>query len=84
MQALLDMMDRQLFGNTVEAYLISAAVFFGVLIALPIGRAIILRHLKAFLRRRRTTLMTYSMICFDASSDRLSICSSRSTSAPCR
>ena len=47
MQALLDMMDRQLFGNTVEAYLISAAVFFGVLIALPIGRAIILRHLKA-------------------------------------
>ena len=47
MQALLDMMDRQLFGNTVEDYLISVTVFFGVLVALPIGRTIILRRLKA-------------------------------------
>ena len=51
MQALVDMMDRQLFGNTVEDYLISVGVFFGVLVALPIGRAIILRRLKALSAR---------------------------------
>ena len=32
MQALLDAMDSQFLGNTVRDYLISAAVFLGVLI----------------------------------------------------
>ena len=47
MQALLEMMDSQFLGNTVQDYLVSAAVFLGVLVGLPIGKAIILRHLKA-------------------------------------
>ena len=44
MQALLDVMDSQFPGNTVEDYLISAAVFLGFLVGLPIGKAIILRR----------------------------------------
>ena len=51
MPALLEVMDRQFFGNTVEDYLISAAVFLGVLVGLPIGKAIILRRLKALSQR---------------------------------
>ena len=51
MQALLDVMDSQFLGNTVEDYLISAAVFLGVLVGLPIGKAIILRRLKAVSER---------------------------------
>ncbi len=44
MQALLEVMNRQFLGNTVEDYLISAVVFIGVLVGLPIGKAIILRR----------------------------------------
>ena len=51
MQALLDVMDRQFLGNTVEDYLIGAAVFLGVLVILPIAKAIILRHLKTLSQR---------------------------------
>ena len=51
MQALLDMMDSHFLGNTVEDYLVSAAVFFGVLASLPIGKALILRHLKSLSQR---------------------------------
>ena len=47
MQAFLEVMNHQFLGNTVEEYLISAAVFLGVLVGLPIGKAIILRRLKA-------------------------------------
>ena len=56
MQAFLEVMDHQVFGNTVENYLISAAVFFGVLFGLPIGKAIILRHLKALSERTANTI----------------------------
>ena len=51
MQALLDVMDSHFLGNTVEDYLIAAAVFLGVLLVLPIARAIILRRLKALSQR---------------------------------
>ena len=51
MQALLAMMDRHFLGNTVEDYLIAAGVFVGVLLVLPIARAIILRRLKALSQR---------------------------------
>ena len=51
MQALLEVMDRQFLGGTVEEYLISAAVFLGVLVGLPICKVIILRHLKALSQR---------------------------------
>ena len=40
MQALLEVMDSQFLGNTGEDYLISAAVFLGVLVGLPIGKAL--------------------------------------------
>ena len=51
MQALLEAMDSQVFGNTVKDDLISAAVFLIVLVALPIGKAIILRRLKTLSQR---------------------------------
>ena len=51
MQALLDMMDSQFLGNTVEDYLVSAAVFVGVVVGLPIAKAIILWHLKGLSER---------------------------------
>ena len=51
MQALLDVMDSHFLGNTVEDYLIAAAVFLGVLLVLPIARVIILRRLKALSQR---------------------------------
>ena len=51
MQALLEVMNRQFLGNTVEDYLISAVVFIGVLVGLPIGKAIILRRLKTLSQR---------------------------------
>ena len=51
MQALLEMMDSQFFGNTAQDYLVSAAVFLGVLTGLPIVKAIILRQLKAVSQR---------------------------------
>ena len=51
MQALLEMMDSQFLGNTAQNYLVAAAVFLGVLVGLPIAKAIILRHLKAVSKR---------------------------------
>jgi hypothetical protein len=51
MQAFLEVIDHQMFGNTVENYLVSALAFLGVLFGLPIGKAIILRHLKSLLQR---------------------------------
>ncbi len=51
MPALLDAMDSQFLGNTVRDYLISAGVFLGVLIVLPIGKALVLRHLRALSER---------------------------------
>ena len=56
MQALLDMMDSHFLGNTVEDYLIAVGVFFGVLLVLPIARAIILRRLKALSQRTANDL----------------------------
>ena len=47
MQALLEMMGSQFPGNTAQDFLLSAVVFLGVLIGLPIAKAIILRRLKA-------------------------------------
>ena len=49
-------MDSQFFGNTLQEYLTSAAVFVGVLLVLPIARAIILRRLKAFSERTASDL----------------------------
>ena len=51
MQALLEMMDSQFLGNTTQDYLVSATVFLGILVGLPIVKAIILRHLKAVSER---------------------------------
>jgi small-conductance mechanosensitive channel len=51
MQALLEMMDSQFLGSSAQDYLVSAAVFLGVLVGLPIAKAIILRHLKAISQR---------------------------------
>ena len=49
-------MDSQFLGNTVREYLTSAGVFVGVLLVLPIARAIILRRLKAFSERTANDL----------------------------
>ena len=49
-------MDSQFFENTVEEYLTAAGVFVGVLLVLPIARAIILRRLKAFSERTANDL----------------------------
>ena len=51
MQEFLNMMDDQFLGNTVQDYLVSAAVFLGVLVGLSIGKAILLRYLKALSQR---------------------------------
>ena len=51
MQALLEMMDSQFLGNTVQDYLVFGAIVLGVLVGLPIGKAIILRQLKALSER---------------------------------
>ncbi len=51
MQALLEMMDSEFFGNPTRDYLVSAAVFLGVLVGLPIVKAIVLRQLKAISQR---------------------------------
>ena len=51
MQALLAMMDNQFLGNTVQDYLVAAAVFVVVCSGLPIVRAIVLRHLKTLSQR---------------------------------
>ncbi len=51
MQELQELLNNQVLGNTLQAYLISAAVFFGVFGGLPIVKAITLRHLKALAKR---------------------------------
>ena len=56
MEALLDVIDRQFLGNTVEDYLVAAAVFLGVCVGLPIGKAIILRRLKTLAQRTANDL----------------------------
>ena len=49
-------MDSQFLGNAVREYLTSAGVFVGVLLVLPIARAIILRRLKTFSERTANDL----------------------------
>ena len=51
MQALLEMMDSQFLGNTVQDYLVFGTIFLGVLGVLPIGKAIILRQLRLLSER---------------------------------
>lgn len=51
MQALQDAMGSQFLGNTLQDYLISAAVFFAVFAGLPIAKAIVLRQLKTVSKR---------------------------------
>ena len=46
MPALLEVMDSQFLGNTFQDYLVSAAVFFGVSVGMPIAKRLVLRHLK--------------------------------------
>ena len=48
MQALLEVMDSQFLGNTFQDYLVSAAVFLGVSVGMPIAKRVVLRHLKTF------------------------------------
>ena len=48
LQELREVMNNQFLGNTLQAYLVSAAVFFGVFGGLPIAKAIALRHLKVY------------------------------------
>ena len=51
MQELQELLNSQVLGNTLQAYLVSAAVFFGVFGGLPIAKAVTLRHLKALAKR---------------------------------
>ena len=46
MQELLEVMDSQFLGNTFQDYLVSAAVFLGVSVGMPIAKRLVLRHLK--------------------------------------
>ena len=48
MQELLEVMDSQFLGNTFQDYLVSAAVFLGVSVGMPIAKRVVLRHLKTF------------------------------------
>ena len=48
MQELLEVMDNQFLGNTFQDYLVSAAVFLGVSVGMPIAKRLVLRHLKTF------------------------------------
>ena len=51
MQAFQDALTRVVLGNTLQAYLISAAVFLGVFVGLPIVKGIVLRHLKTIAKK---------------------------------
>ncbi len=51
MQEFQALLNNQVLGNTLQAYLVSAAVFLGVFAGLPIVKAITLRHLKALAKR---------------------------------
>ena len=51
MQAFQETLSIQFLGNTLQAYLVSAAVFLGVLIGLPIVKTIVLRHLKTLSKK---------------------------------
>ncbi len=51
MQAFQDTLTRVVLGNTLQAYLISAAVFLGVFVGLPIVKGIVLRHLKTLAKK---------------------------------
>ena len=56
MQAFQDALTRVVLGNTLQAYLISAAVFLGVFVGLPIVKAIVLRHLKTIAKKTTVRL----------------------------
>ena len=51
MQAFQDALTRVVLGNTLQAYLISVAVFLGVFVGLPIVKGIVLRHLKTLAKK---------------------------------
>ncbi len=51
LQALQDILSRTFMGNTTQAYLVSAAVFLGVFIGLPIAKRFLMRYLKVLARR---------------------------------
>ena len=54
MQAFQEIINRPFMGNTILAYLVSAAIFFGVLIALPIIKRFVLRYLKILSQRTKS------------------------------
>jgi len=45
-QSLQQLLNSQFLGNTFQDYLVSAAVFLGVFVGMPIAKALVLRHLK--------------------------------------
>ena len=51
MQAVLELTNRQIWGNTIRAYLISAAIFLVVLAVLPLVKRFALKYLKILARR---------------------------------
>ena len=51
MQAFQETLNSQFLGNTLQVYLISAAVFLSVLLGLPIVKALVLRHLKTLSKK---------------------------------
>ena len=53
MQAFQEIINRPFMGNTILAYLVSAAIFLGVLIALPIIKRFVLRYLKIISQRTK-------------------------------
>ena len=53
MQAFQEIINRPFMGNTILAYLVSAAIFLGVLIALPIIKRFVLRYLKILSQRTK-------------------------------
>ena len=53
MRAFQEIINRPFMGNTILAYLVSAAIFLGVLIALPIIKRFVLRYLKILSQRTK-------------------------------
>ena len=45
-QSLQQLLNSQFLGNTFQDYLVSAAVFLGVSVGMPIAKGLVLRHLK--------------------------------------
>ena len=52
-QSLQQLLNSQFLGNTFQDYLVSAAVFLGVSVGMPIANRLVLRHLKTLTEATR-------------------------------